>query len=154
MHLPKRKIKTCKQSTCSWDGITQHTHIVVFNLNFRPGNSSVKCLHKTTKTLLMLIVCIQVFACIGLSVLFNQGVNKLYPLYLQVIPQGVAPTPCIPCCLVVTDRKLLTCHQDCQTSFFRSLGSVDICDVTAVSVEADKEYCVIVSGQLFNSSLH
>ncbi|XP_041801849.1 pleckstrin homology domain-containing family M member 2 isoform X1 [Chelmon rostratus] len=60
-----------------------------------------------------------------------------------VIPQGVAPTPCIPCCLVMTDRKLLTCHQDCQTSFFRSLGSVDICDVTAVSVEADKEYCVI-----------
>uniref|UniRef100_A0A674E3S7 Pleckstrin homology domain-containing family M member 2 n=1 Tax=Salmo trutta TaxID=8032 RepID=A0A674E3S7_SALTR len=36
-----------------------------------------------------------------------------------VIPQGVAPTPCIPCCLVVTDRELLTCHQDCQTSFFR-----------------------------------
>ncbi|XP_042347542.1 pleckstrin homology domain-containing family M member 2 isoform X2 [Plectropomus leopardus] len=60
-----------------------------------------------------------------------------------VIPQGVAPTPCIPCCLVMTDRKLLTCHQDCQTSFFRSLGSADICDVTAVSVEADKEYCVI-----------
>lgn len=60
-----------------------------------------------------------------------------------VIPQGVAPTPCIPCCLVVTDRKLLTCHQDCQTSFFRSLGAVDICDVTAVSVEAGKQYCVI-----------
>uniref|UniRef100_UPI0037E782DB pleckstrin homology domain-containing family M member 2 isoform X2 n=1 Tax=Semicossyphus pulcher TaxID=241346 RepID=UPI0037E782DB len=60
-----------------------------------------------------------------------------------VIPQGVAPTPCIPCCLVMTDGKLLTCHQDCQTSFFRSLGSADICDVTAVSVEADKEYCVI-----------
>ncbi|XP_059189001.1 pleckstrin homology domain-containing family M member 2 isoform X2 [Centropristis striata] len=60
-----------------------------------------------------------------------------------VIPQGVAPTPCIPSCLVMTDRKMLTCHQDCQTSFFRSLGSVDICDVTAVSVEADKEYCVI-----------
>ncbi|XP_043975844.1 pleckstrin homology domain-containing family M member 2 isoform X1 [Gambusia affinis] len=60
-----------------------------------------------------------------------------------VIPQGVAPTPCIPCCLVVTDKRLLTCHQDCQTSFFRSLGSVDICDVTAVSLESDKEYCVI-----------
>uniref|UniRef100_A0A8C4GNM8 Pleckstrin homology domain-containing family M member 2 n=1 Tax=Dicentrarchus labrax TaxID=13489 RepID=A0A8C4GNM8_DICLA len=60
-----------------------------------------------------------------------------------VIPQGVAPTPCIPCCLVVTDTKLLTCHQDCQTSFFRSLGSIDICDVTAVSVEAGKQYCVI-----------
>ncbi|XP_034027837.1 pleckstrin homology domain-containing family M member 2 isoform X2 [Thalassophryne amazonica] len=60
-----------------------------------------------------------------------------------VIPQGVAPTPCIPCCLVVTDRKLLTCHQDCQTSFFRSLGSADICDVVAVSLEANKEYSII-----------
>ncbi|XP_041860224.1 pleckstrin homology domain-containing family M member 2 isoform X2 [Melanotaenia boesemani] len=60
-----------------------------------------------------------------------------------VIPAGVAPTPCIPCCLVMTDKKLLTCHQDCQTSFFRSLGSADICDVTTVSLEPDKEYCVI-----------
>uniref|UniRef100_A0A673Y1R8 Pleckstrin homology domain-containing family M member 2 n=1 Tax=Salmo trutta TaxID=8032 RepID=A0A673Y1R8_SALTR len=60
-----------------------------------------------------------------------------------VIPQGVAPTPCIPCCLVVTDRKLLTCHQDCQTSFFRSLGGADLSDVTAVSLEDDKEYCVV-----------
>ncbi|KAM4737517.1 pleckstrin homology domain-containing family M member 2 isoform 2-T2 [Anableps anableps] len=60
-----------------------------------------------------------------------------------VIPQGVAPTPCIPCCLVLTDKKLLTCHQDCQTSFFRSLGSADICDVTTVSLEPNKEYCVI-----------
>ncbi|CAG6021139.1 unnamed protein product [Menidia menidia] len=60
-----------------------------------------------------------------------------------VIPQGVAPTPCIPCCLVVTDKKLLTCHQDCQTSFFRSLGGADISDVTTVSMEPDKEYCVI-----------
>ncbi|KAM6977012.1 pleckstrin homology domain-containing family M member 2 [Aplochiton taeniatus] len=60
-----------------------------------------------------------------------------------VIPQGVAPAPCIPCCLVVTDRKLLTCHQDCQTSFFRSLGAADLCDVTSVSLEADKEYCVV-----------
>ncbi|KAM4610713.1 pleckstrin homology domain-containing family M member 2 [Polymixia lowei] len=60
-----------------------------------------------------------------------------------VIPQGVAPTPCIPCCLVVTDRKLLTCHQDCQTSFFRSLGGADLSDITAVSVEANKEYCII-----------
>ncbi|XP_072305569.1 pleckstrin homology domain-containing family M member 2 isoform X2 [Eucyclogobius newberryi] len=60
-----------------------------------------------------------------------------------VIPQGVAPTPCIPCCLVLTDMKLLTCHQDCQTSFFRSLGSAELCDVIAVSLEANKEYCVI-----------
>uniref|UniRef100_A0A8C9REH1 Pleckstrin homology domain-containing family M member 2 n=1 Tax=Scleropages formosus TaxID=113540 RepID=A0A8C9REH1_SCLFO len=60
-----------------------------------------------------------------------------------ITPQGVAPSPCIPCCLVMTDKKLLTCHQDCQTSFFRSLGGVELCDVTAVCVERDKEYCVI-----------
>ncbi|XP_059383820.1 pleckstrin homology domain-containing family M member 2 isoform X2 [Carassius carassius] len=60
-----------------------------------------------------------------------------------IIPQGVAPAPCIPCCLVLTDRKLLTCHQDCQTSFFRSLGAADLNDVTAVGLEDDKEYCVI-----------
>ncbi|XP_024136378.1 pleckstrin homology domain-containing family M member 2 isoform X2 [Oryzias melastigma] len=60
-----------------------------------------------------------------------------------VIPQGVTPSPCIPCCLVVTKEKLLTCHQDCQTSFFRSLGSADICDITSVSLEPDKEYCII-----------
>uniref|UniRef100_A0A8C1E3R5 Pleckstrin homology domain-containing family M member 2 n=1 Tax=Cyprinus carpio carpio TaxID=630221 RepID=A0A8C1E3R5_CYPCA len=60
-----------------------------------------------------------------------------------IIPQGVAPAPCIPCCLVLTDRKLLTCHQDCQTSFFRSLGAADLNDVTAVCLEDDKEYCVI-----------
>lgn len=60
-----------------------------------------------------------------------------------VIPQGLAPTPCIPCCMVVTDTKLLTCHQDCQTSFFRSLGNAEICDVAAISLEAHKEYCII-----------
>ncbi|XP_076132743.1 pleckstrin homology domain-containing family M member 2 isoform X1 [Alosa pseudoharengus] len=60
-----------------------------------------------------------------------------------VIPQGVTPSPCIPCCLVVTKRKLLTCHQDCQTSFFRSLGAAELCDITAVCLEDDKEYCVI-----------
>ncbi|XP_041702349.1 pleckstrin homology domain-containing family M member 2 isoform X1 [Coregonus clupeaformis] len=62
---------------------------------------------------------------------------------VRVIPQGVAPTPCIPCCLVVTDRELLTCHQDCQTSFFRSLGGAELSDVSAVSLENDKEYCVV-----------
>ncbi|XP_021471899.2 pleckstrin homology domain-containing family M member 2 isoform X2 [Oncorhynchus mykiss] len=60
-----------------------------------------------------------------------------------VIPQGVPPTPCIPCCLVVTDRELLTCHQDCQTSFFRSLGGAELSDIRSVSLEDDKEYCVV-----------
>ncbi|XP_033909957.3 pleckstrin homology domain-containing family M member 2 isoform X2 [Acipenser ruthenus] len=60
-----------------------------------------------------------------------------------VIPQGTVPIPCIPCCLVLTDRKLFTCHEDCQTSFFRSLGGSELIDVTAVCTETGKEYCII-----------
>lgn len=65
--------------------------------------------------------------------------------YMQVIPQGVAPTPCVPCCLVLTDEKAFTCHEDCQTSFFRSLGTVELTDITSISTEANKEYCILVS---------
>ncbi|KFQ83321.1 Pleckstrin homology domain-containing family M member 2, partial [Phaethon lepturus] len=72
---------------------------------------------------------------------FCQAVSK------GVIPQGVAPTPCVPCCLVLTDEKAFTCHEDCQTSFFRSLGTVELTDVTAVSTEAGKEYCILEFAQ-------
>ncbi|XP_051844429.1 pleckstrin homology domain-containing family M member 2 isoform X1 [Antechinus flavipes] len=64
-----------------------------------------------------------------------------------VIPQGVAPSPCLPCCLVITDDRLFTCHEDCQTSFFRSLGTVELADVAAVSTEPGKEYCVLEFSQ-------
>ncbi|XP_074831954.1 pleckstrin homology domain-containing family M member 2 isoform X2 [Carettochelys insculpta] len=64
-----------------------------------------------------------------------------------VIPQGVIPTPCIPCCLVLTSEKAFTCHEDCQTSFFRSLATVNLPDITAVSTEAGKEYCIIEFAQ-------
>ncbi|XP_043917805.1 pleckstrin homology domain-containing family M member 2 isoform X2 [Protopterus annectens] len=64
-----------------------------------------------------------------------------------VIPQGVAPSPCIPCCLVVTDKKLFSCHEDCQTSFFRLLGNADLADVTAVSIKTGKEYCILEFAQ-------
>lgn len=63
----------------------------------------------------------------------------------QVIPQGVPPSPCIPCCLVITDDRLFTCHEDCQTSFFRSLGTAALADISAVSTEPGREYCVLVS---------
>ncbi|KAM6046554.1 pleckstrin homology domain-containing family M member 2 isoform 2-T2 [Chlamydotis macqueenii] len=72
---------------------------------------------------------------------FCQAVSK------GVIPQGVAPTPCVPCCLVLTDQKAFTCHEDCQTSFFRSLGTAELTDVTAVSTAAGKEYCVLEFAQ-------
>ncbi|XP_048962887.1 pleckstrin homology domain-containing family M member 2 [Canis lupus dingo] len=60
-----------------------------------------------------------------------------------VIPQGVTPSPCIPCCLVITDDRLFTCHEDCQTSFFRSLGTAKLADISAVSTGPGKEYCVL-----------
>uniref|UniRef100_A0A8C8VMI4 Pleckstrin homology domain-containing family M member 2 n=1 Tax=Pelusios castaneus TaxID=367368 RepID=A0A8C8VMI4_9SAUR len=64
-----------------------------------------------------------------------------------VIPQGVIPTPCVPCCLVITDKKAFTCHEDCQTSFFRSLATVELPDVAAVATEAGKEYCILEFAQ-------
>ncbi|XP_052033910.1 pleckstrin homology domain-containing family M member 2 isoform X2 [Apodemus sylvaticus] len=64
-----------------------------------------------------------------------------------VIPQGIAPSPCIPCCLVITEDRLFTCHEDCQTSFFRSLGTARLADVAAVSTELGKEYCVLEFSQ-------
>ncbi|XP_069859998.1 pleckstrin homology domain-containing family M member 2 isoform X1 [Dipodomys merriami] len=64
-----------------------------------------------------------------------------------VIPQGLAPSPCVPCCLVITEDRLFTCHEDCQTSFFRSLGTARLADVSAVSTEPGKEYCVLEFSQ-------
>ncbi|XP_037684358.1 pleckstrin homology domain-containing family M member 2 isoform X2 [Choloepus didactylus] len=64
-----------------------------------------------------------------------------------VIPQGVAPSPCIPCCLVITDDRLFTCHEDCQTGFFRSLGTAKLADISAVCTEPGKEYCVLEFSQ-------
>ncbi|XP_077929890.1 pleckstrin homology domain-containing family M member 2 isoform X2 [Halichoerus grypus] len=64
-----------------------------------------------------------------------------------VIPQGVTPSPCIPCCLVITDDRLFTCHEDCQTSFFRSLGTAKLADISAVATEPGKEYCVLEFSQ-------
>ncbi|XP_073937377.1 pleckstrin homology domain-containing family M member 2 isoform X2 [Castor canadensis] len=64
-----------------------------------------------------------------------------------VIPQGLAPSPCVPCCLVITEDRLFTCHEDCQTSFFRSLGTARLADVSAVCTEPGKEYCVLEFSQ-------
>lgn len=68
-------------------------------------------------------------------------------LRTQVIPQGVAPAPCVPCCLVLTEQKLFTCHEDCQTSFFRSLATAELAEVASVSTEPGREYCLLVSFQ-------
>ncbi|KAM8927329.1 pleckstrin homology domain-containing family M member 2 isoform 2-T2 [Pelodytes ibericus] len=60
-----------------------------------------------------------------------------------VIPPGVVPSPCLPCCLVLTYDKLITCHQDCQTSFFRALGTTKLLNISSLSTEDHKEYCIL-----------
>lgn len=60
-----------------------------------------------------------------------------------VIPQGGVPSPCLPCCLVLTQDKIITCHQDCQTSFFRALGISELTDLSALGTVDGKEYCVM-----------
>ncbi|XP_048471031.1 pleckstrin homology domain-containing family M member 2 isoform X2 [Rhincodon typus] len=60
-----------------------------------------------------------------------------------IVPQGISPSPCIPCCLVVTDRMLFTCHEDSQTSFFRLLGSAELTSVNSISTSSGREYCVV-----------
>lgn len=64
-----------------------------------------------------------------------------------VVPQAVVPAPCIPCCLVVTAQKVFTCHEDCQTSFFRSLAAATLAEVASVSTEAGREYCILEFSQ-------
>ncbi|KAM5125195.1 pleckstrin homology domain-containing family M member 2 [Mantella aurantiaca] len=60
-----------------------------------------------------------------------------------VIPQGGVPSPCLPCCLVLTQDKIITCHQDCQTSFFRALGITELMDLSSLGMVDGKEYCVM-----------
>ncbi|XP_063808523.1 pleckstrin homology domain-containing family M member 2, partial [Pseudophryne corroboree] len=60
-----------------------------------------------------------------------------------VIPQGTVPSPCIPCCLVLTQDKIVTCHQDCQTSFFRALGIANLLDLSSLGTVDGKEYCIM-----------
>ncbi|KAL5015269.1 hypothetical protein ScPMuIL_009539 [Solemya velum] len=43
---------------------------------------------------------------------------------------------CIPCCLVLTQQKIIMCHEDVQTSFFRTLGSAEVLDITAMLVDS------------------
>lgn len=54
---------------------------------------------------------------------------------------------CLACCLILTPQKILMCHEDVQTSFFRTLGSANVVDVTAITEDPFvKTYCVLVSG--------
>ncbi|XP_063173813.1 pleckstrin homology domain-containing family M member 2 isoform X2 [Candoia aspera] len=66
----------------------------------------------------------------------------------QAVSKGsVAPVPCVPCCLVVTEQKVFTCHEDCQTSFFRSLATAELAEVASISMEPGREYCLLEFAQ-------
>ncbi|XP_019627988.1 PREDICTED: pleckstrin homology domain-containing family M member 2-like [Branchiostoma belcheri] len=67
----------------------------------------------------------------------------------QAVSQGVPekgepPSSVVPCCLALTSLKLFACHEDCQTSFFRSLGSVGLKDISGLSVDEEIDYYCIV----------
>ncbi|XP_041378484.1 pleckstrin homology domain-containing family M member 2-like [Gigantopelta aegis] len=49
-----------------------------------------------------------------------------------------------PCCAVLTHQKILMCHEDVQTSFFRTLGSANMEEVTGITVDPDvTTYCLV-----------
>ncbi|XP_070561813.1 pleckstrin homology domain-containing family M member 2-like [Ptychodera flava] len=54
------------------------------------------------------------------------------------------PSPCLPCCMILDKKKLITCHEDIQTGFFRCLGSCRIEDIGGISVDPDNKYYCIV----------
>ncbi|XP_063409233.1 pleckstrin homology domain-containing family M member 2-like isoform X1 [Mytilus trossulus] len=52
---------------------------------------------------------------------------------------------CMACCLVMSQHKLLMCHEDLQSSFYRTLGSANVIDVTSVLEDPNvKTYLVLV----------
>ncbi|XP_002737998.1 pleckstrin homology domain-containing family M member 2-like [Saccoglossus kowalevskii] len=53
-------------------------------------------------------------------------------------------SPCIACCLILTDQKFITCHEDFQTGFFRCLASCKIEDIGGITVDPDNRYYCIV----------
>ncbi|XP_060083920.1 pleckstrin homology domain-containing family M member 2-like [Ylistrum balloti] len=74
--------------------------------------------------------------------------NEWLQSLCRAVAQGFENTSkamsCLPCCLVLTPQKLLMCHEDVQTSFFRTLGSANLLDITNVLTDpAVSSYCVL-----------
>lgn len=58
--------------------------------------------------------------------------------------QGSLSLSCLPCVSVVTEQKLLLCHEDVQTKFFRTIASAKVEEVTSLTFDAEvKTYCVV-----------
>ncbi|XP_077998228.1 pleckstrin homology domain-containing family M member 2-like [Glandiceps talaboti] len=53
-------------------------------------------------------------------------------------------SPCIACCMVLTKQKLIMCHEDIQTGFFRCLGSCQVENIGGITVDPDnRHYCIV-----------
>ncbi|CAI9740620.1 Hypothetical predicted protein [Octopus vulgaris] len=58
--------------------------------------------------------------------------------------RGVVSNSCIGCCVLLSQNKLLMCHEDLQTNFFRTLGSANLEDVTAILQDSQiSSYCIL-----------
>ncbi|XP_033642401.1 pleckstrin homology domain-containing family M member 2-like [Asterias rubens] len=91
-------------------------------------------------------------ASLELSCDTEEEVSDWLQTICQVVAQGQiaattpthAPSPCQPCCVVTTSHKLLICHEDCQTNFYRLLASVDVHDVTQLTTDHEDGAYIIV----------
>ncbi|CAH1774955.1 unnamed protein product [Owenia fusiformis] len=60
---------------------------------------------------------------------------------------------CMACCLVLTNSKILMCHEDPQTHFFRTLGSADVTDVSQLLQDTGAATYVILDFESSDSSV-
>ncbi|XP_033763977.1 pleckstrin homology domain-containing family M member 2-like [Pecten maximus] len=96
--------------------------------------------------------CIQIIMANGttwqLALATDIEANEWLQSLCRAVAQGLENTSktvsCLPCCLVLTPQKLLMCHEDIQTSFFRTLGSANLLDITNVLTDPSvNSYCIL-----------
>ena len=78
-------------------------------------------------------------------------INILTCMFQQIAATSKthAPSPCQPCCAVTTSQKLLICHEDCQTNFYRLLAGAAIHDISQLTTDPqDGTYVIVVSNFL------
>ena len=98
--------------------------------------------------------CIQIIKSDGSSVQLALASGLEASDWLQSLCQVVAEgldmkqtekTGCMSCCLVLSPQKILMCHEDLQSSFYRTLGSASVVDITSILQDpVVKMYCVLV----------
>ncbi|XP_072036604.1 LOW QUALITY PROTEIN: pleckstrin homology domain-containing family M member 2-like [Amphiura filiformis] len=61
--------------------------------------------------------------------------------------KGKTHSPCQPCCSIIAQNKVLICHEDCQTNFYRCLASCNITDISSIAVDQHVQEYVILEFQ-------